>query len=139
MYAGRIIHLNPLIAIEILSLADSIPQLQSLELYWKYLQDTIEDKDTALFGLWCDRGVLHTFIHAEGPHPVIPDTGYIFAAASKPGTSVEENRRLLSLVEKWFSEHGCIRWEMITSRSPLAWERQYGATQMPEYVLGKQI
>lgn len=136
MRALRITHLNAMVAAEIAVLAAQIPDLD-LENYIAYLYDYV--REVGLFGLFKDTGKLVAFLHAEAGHPVWPNEGYFFVAASQAGLPKPARLSLWNAGEAWLKAQGATHVRIVTERSPRAFERLYGATLTHEYTLRKPL
>jgi hypothetical protein len=105
--------------------------------YIRYLLNYLNSPSIALFGIF-DPDLI-AILHAEEPHPLTPDIGYIVLAVSDKAFP-KERKQILKEAEEWLASKGAKRWRMETSRNPALWRRLYGLDIVAnDYVLGREI
>lgn len=138
MPCRQITQLDADLICKIITLVNKVPNRDySEQQYIRYLLTYLHDSTIGLFGIFDPD--LVGIIHAEPPHPLMPDVGYIILAASdKPFH--KERKQVLKETELWLTSKGAKSWQMVTSRNPALWQRLYGLDVVAnDYVLGREI
>jgi hypothetical protein len=121
---ARVRHLNMLTSIQLLTLKEQIPILDT-ERYYNYIKKWLPSDEIAIFCKWDDDGTMRGYIHVESPHELWPERGWVMAAVFD-NLKKKESLGLLQAAEEWLKEKGAKYWEMETLRQSKAWGRTFG-------------
>lgn len=138
MACRQITQLDADLICKIITLVNKVPNRDySEQQYIRYLLTYLHDGTIGLFGIFDPD--LVGIIHAEHPHPLTPDVGYIVLAVCDVPFHAE-GQEILCVAENWLASKGAKRWRMETARNPVLWRKLYGLDVVAnDYILGREI
>jgi len=139
MRIARIVRPDATLLFQILELVHEVDTSFTLKQYTEYVTEYSEV--IGLFGYF--DGELRGYVHAEAPHPLEPDIGFINIVTGRLNISKKIKQQTLQLVEQWLKEQGAKMWRMTTKKNPAIWRRRWGLEYVGEvdgeFILQKEI